>query len=96
MSCQNCKKYDDCWTGSGLMWPCGAYRSKVVTNADRIRAMNDEELCVFLDEFSANCCSCCEKDGKNKDCPINRVGPERFCSPSSIMTWLKSSTKENI
>lgn len=51
MSCQNCKKYDDCWTGSGLMWPCGAYRSKVVTNADRIRAMNDEELCVFWMNF---------------------------------------------
>lgn len=24
--CENCKKYDDCRDGSGLTWPCGAYR----------------------------------------------------------------------
>ena len=28
MNCQNCTKYDDCRTGSGLTWPCGAYRPK--------------------------------------------------------------------
>jgi len=27
----------------GLVWPCGAYRPKIVTNADRIRSMTDEE-----------------------------------------------------
>lgn len=48
MNCQNCTKYDDCRTGSGLTWPCGAYHPKTVTNADRIRAMSDEELAVFL------------------------------------------------
>nr|DAQ65530.1 MAG TPA: hypothetical protein [Caudoviricetes sp.] len=31
MNCQNCKKYDDCRTGSGLTWPCGAYRPKEET-----------------------------------------------------------------
>ena len=46
--CENCKKYDDCRNGSGLVWPCGAYRPKIVTNADRIRSMNDEELAEFL------------------------------------------------
>lgn len=35
MNCQNCKKYDDCRTGSGLTWPCGAYRPKDVSRADR-------------------------------------------------------------
>lgn len=44
MKCDNCKKRDDCASGSGLVWPCGAYVPKVVTNADRIRAMTDEEL----------------------------------------------------
>lgn len=48
MKCDNCKKYDDCATGSGLVWPCGAYAPKVVTNADRIRAMSDEEMCTLL------------------------------------------------
>jgi hypothetical protein len=46
--CENCKKYDDCRNGSGLVWPCGAYRPKIVTNADRIRSMTDEELAQFL------------------------------------------------
>lgn len=43
--CVECKKYDDCRTGSGLVWPCGAFAPKMpMTNADRIRAMSDEEL----------------------------------------------------
>ena len=50
MKCENCTKYDDCRTGSGLTWPCGAYVPKSVTNADRIRAMSDEELAEFLAE----------------------------------------------
>lgn len=27
--CENCKKYDDCRDGSGLTWPCGAYRPRI-------------------------------------------------------------------
>ena len=50
MKCKNCTKYDDCRTGSGLTWPCGAYVPKSVTNGDRIRAMSDEELAEFLAE----------------------------------------------
>ena len=41
--CENCKKYNDCSNGSGLVWPCGAYVPKVVTNADHIRSMNNED-----------------------------------------------------
>ena len=48
MKCQSCTKYDDCRTGSGLTWPCGAYAPKIVTNADRIRPMSDEELAKKL------------------------------------------------
>ena len=46
--CKTCKKYDDCRSGSGLTWPCGAYVPAQTTNADRIRAMSDEELVKFL------------------------------------------------
>ena len=28
MKCESCTKYDDCRNGSGLTWPCGAYRAK--------------------------------------------------------------------
>lgn len=48
--CEGCKKYHDCKDGSGLTWPCGAYRPKNVTNSDTIRAMSDEELARFLVE----------------------------------------------
>lgn len=34
MNCQNCTKYDDCRTGSGLTWPCGAYRAKAESGTD--------------------------------------------------------------
>lgn len=44
MNCDNCKKHDDCASGSGLTWPCGAYVPLVVTNAERIRSMSDQEL----------------------------------------------------
>lgn len=28
MKCENCTKYEDCKSGSGLTWPCGAYLPK--------------------------------------------------------------------
>ena len=43
------------------------------TNADRIRSMTDDELVVFLDEFSGRCLNCVE-DAKNKSCPIYKEG----------------------
>lgn len=63
-----------------------------MTNADKIRRMTDEELVLFLDEFSANCIECTE-DAKNKKCPIYRCG--RYCEPSHIMNWLQQQAKED-
>ena len=37
MKCQNCEKYEDCSTGSGLTWLCGAYVPHSMTNRDYIR-----------------------------------------------------------
>ena len=54
MKCDNCTKYNDCSTGCGLTWPCGAYAPKATTNADRIRTMSDEELANFLTGFANN------------------------------------------
>lgn len=53
MKCENCTKYDDCRAGAGLTCPCGAYRPKAITNADRIRSMSDEELAEFIDKCEA-------------------------------------------
>lgn len=58
MNCDNCKKHDDCASGSGLVWPCGAYAPKAITNGDRIRGMNDEDLNHFLRKV-ADCIDDC-------------------------------------
>ena len=60
MNCENCTKYDDCRTGSGLYQPCGAYVQKKITKGDCIRDMNDDELKKFF-------ASICEALG----CPPN-------------------------
>lgn len=64
--------------------------AKPQTNADRIRAMSDEELVVFLDGFSGRCLDCAE-DAKNKSCPIYKEG--RYCRPRDIMEWLQQPAK---
>lgn len=74
MKCDNCKRHDDCASGSGLVWPCGAYAPKIITNGDRIRAMSDDEMAVFL-LSSADLCGECQGNGEfctgypsNNDC----------------------------
>lgn len=62
-----------------------------ITNADRIRSMSDEELVVFLDEFSSMCIECTE-DAKNKSCPIYKDG--YYCRPQDIMKWLQQPAEE--
>lgn len=56
MKCDNCKKHDDCASGSGLTWPCGAYVPLVVTNAERIHAMSVPELVRLLVHTVADGC----------------------------------------
>ena len=87
MNCQNCTKYDDCRTGSGLTWPCGAYHPKTVTNADRIRAMSDEELSEWL--CKALDCDFCKAYLQNMSiysCCENQV--------KGIFNWLQSPAEE--
>ena len=64
---------------------CAAY-VPVITNAQKIRSMSDDELVVFLDEFSGRCIECVEYT-KNKSCPIYKEG--YYCRPQDIMEWLK-------
>ena len=67
----------------------------IITNADRIRAMSDEELAVFLDGFTCNCIDCRDNDGKNESCPIYNRQRCRYCEPKDIMDWLQQSTEED-
>lgn len=65
---------------------------KTQTNADKIRSMTDEELAVFLDEFSGRCMDC-EKLGPDTGCPIYKGGV--FCLPCDVMDWLKQPAEED-
>ena len=64
---------------------CAAY-VPVITNAQKIRSMSDDELVVFLDEFSGRCIECVE-DAENESCPIYKGG--YYCGPQDIMEWLQ-------
>lgn len=79
MKCDTCKKHDDCATGSGLVWPCGAYAPKIVTNADHIRSMSDEELAKIINNF--NVC-----DNRTRDeCTMSYCGVCSVC----VLDWLQ-------
>ena len=72
----------------GEGWKCNYI--PVPTNADRIRAMSDEELVVFLDGFSARCLDCAE-NATNESCQIYKEG--HYCRPQDIMEWLQKPAK---
>lgn len=67
---------------------------KVETNADRIRAMSDEELAVFLDDLTCLCVDCNDHDGVNENCPIYKQGCGRYCEPKDLMDWLQQPAEE--
>ena len=62
---------------------CKQYRSIYTTNADRIRAMNDEELCEFLGEYKF--CDICEEGCDN--CTYNGDCDKR------LLEWLQQPTE---
>lgn len=68
---------------------------EIITNADRIRGMSDEELAVFLDELTCFCVVCNEHDGKNENCPIYRQGCGKYCEPKDFMCWLQQPAEED-
>lgn len=60
---------------------------KVLTNADRIRGMNDEELAEFLCKIRS-----CDSDGH----PCDGCTAEKYCQPGHIgmLAYLKKLAKE--
>ena len=52
MKGENCTKYDDCRTGSGLTWPCGAYQPKDKPNCIGCHHMHpDNGNCAAVGGF---------------------------------------------
>lgn len=67
MKCENCTKYDDCRTGSGLTWPCGAYVPKDIERCSilkRLETYTDTRTCVNC-PLDGHCefVKCKEKEG---------------------------------
>ena len=55
MKCESCTKYDDCRTGSGLTWPCGAYRPKTRGGMD-VEKLDINAVCFgILCNFTPVC-----------------------------------------
>lgn len=70
--------------------PCGAYAPKIVTNADRIRAMSDEELAEFLENVhNSPCETCCDN---LYWCRRNNA-PEPACK-NHFADWLRQPVEE--
>ena len=65
------------------------------TNGDKVRRMSDEELAIFLDDLTCNCIDCRDRDGKNENCEINKIGEGRFCEPKDILSWLQQPARED-
>lgn len=88
VDCKECKNYNICEIRKmveGKLKRCQSFeQKKPQTNADRIRAMSDEELAKFIDKLSS--CSCCGFDK-------NECKKSVHCR-DGIMQWLKSEAKE--
>ena len=77
--CRNCANYMYDWCSEihdspdlDLSRHCRYFRQK--TNADKIRAMSDEELEMFLEDWRS--CSGCMRRGNN-------------CFPETVNVWLR-------
>ena len=64
---------------------CPLYNAKPQTNADRIRAMSDEELAEFIRDIS-HCCEYADR-GVCFRCP------HPWCSSDDTEKWLKQSAE---
>ena len=55
--CRKCLDFEWCTENED----CGLFKPKTQTNADRIRAMSDEELALWFDQLTNGCDSCPNK-----------------------------------
>ena len=75
------------WKHQWVCHRCGRTKSiRVQTNADRIRAMSDEELAAFIEGESWMCGTYDSCD----ECPMRKTRGICF----SVVEWLKQSVKD--
>lgn len=102
MKCENCMKYDDCRTGSGLWQPCGAYVPKSITKENgsvsqqpEVTDMKCKDCKWFFKPDTGRCVSKCKK-GYSTVSP-SRTGCRNF-SPKIVTNGdiVRSSSNERL
>ena len=96
--CKNCPAYAKCtvtYRGSACAALRGTYGldsdPEIITNADYIRAMSDEELAAFLERVHVDPCSaCCDN---LYWCRRNNA-PEPICK-NHFLEWLQQPAEED-
>ena len=68
---------------------CGHKTNMPQTNADKIRAMTDEELATFINRIVV--CHHLRNEGHCEKCPIH---PAKSCDTEGIMKWLQQPAEE--
>ena len=71
---------------------CGLSRKnyKPLTNADRIRAMTDEELAEWLETIRMYCAN----DLCGMGCPFEEICYSKADAPTEMLAWLKEEASE--
>ena len=93
--CRSCFFYRNAWCETIVDSPdpeelraCNYFRE--MTNADRIRAMTDEELAVFINRIVI--CHHLRNEGNCEKCPIH---PAKPCDTEGIVEWLQQPAEED-
>lgn len=94
MKCTECPDYEVCRRKYDLRRKRGkcpkAKCLRVFTNADRIRAMSDEELAYFISEIADTC-------ERNTECNQHCYGcDESYCEYDRCLNWLRQPAEGEV
>ena len=92
MKCTECADYDICRMQNDLRKKrkkCPKSKDiRVITNADRIRVMSDEELAYFISDIADTC-------ERNTECNQHCYGcVESYCEYARCLDWLRQPSEE--
>ena len=84
--CKTCAS-ETCWNAGHDTYieKCSMYLHKPITNADRIRAMTDEELAEGVDRIRMYCAN----DLCGRGCPLEVICYSKADAPTETLDWLK-------
>ena len=81
--CRKCAKCEECAADED----CGLFVAKPMTNADRIRTMNDEELAQWICCHITECARCEGRHYDGQECEF------RDGRSTGLLRWLKATVE---